>query len=135
MSTDVRQLAGARFVAWLEQEVIADARGDRRTRLEVKPADRLWIGRLAPENAAWKVSLGERGQRLDPCSCGFRFRPAAAAPWQWRAEVRFFIWERIRDKATKEVHWEKSDPFVTSIAIEISDDQPRTHSFGAAEFA
>lgn len=135
MSTDPKQLAGARFVAWLEEQVIADARGDELTRLAVKPADRLWIGRLAPENAAWKVALGERGQRLDPCSCGFRFRPATAAPWRWRAEVRFRIWQRIRDKATKEVHWEKSEPIATAVAIEIRDDQPGTLSFGADEFA
>ena len=117
MSSDPHQLAGARFVAWLEQEVIADARGDRLTRLPVKPADRLWIGRLAPENAAWKGSLGERGQRLDPCSCGFRFRPAVVPPWKWRAEVRFRLWQRVRDPATKAVHWEKSEPFATSVAV------------------
>jgi hypothetical protein len=135
MSVDPRQVAGARFVSWLEQEVVADARGDRMTRLEVKPADRLWIGRLAPENAAWKVSLGERGQRLDPCSCGFRFRPATAAPWAWHAEVSFLLWQRIRNPATKEVHWEKSEPFMTSVEIEIPDDQLGTLSFGADEFA
>lgn len=135
MSADAEQLAGARFVAWLEQEVIADARGDRLTRLDVKPADRLWVGRLAPENAAWKVSLGERGQRLDPCSCGFRFRPAIGPPWFWRAEVQFRIWQRIRDAETKEVHWEKSEPFVTSVEIEIADDRSGTVSFGADAFA
>ena len=135
MSSDPQQLAGARFVAWLEQEVIADARGDRLSTLPVKPADLLWIGRLAPENAAWKVALGERGQRLDPCSCGFRFRPAGAPPWEWQAEVRFRIWERIRDPQTKEVHWEKSDPFAVSVAIEIADDAPGTFSFGVDEFA
>lgn len=134
MSVDPRQLAGARFVAWLEQEVIADARGDRLTTLPVKPADLFWIGRLAPESAAWKVSLGERGQRLDPCSCGFRFRPAADPPWQWRAEVRFCVWTRIRNPATKEVHWEKSEPFATVITIEIADDEPGTFSFGVDEF-
>src|SRR5439155_6846474 len=130
---DPRQLAGARFVSWLEQEVVADARGDRMTRLEVKPADRFWIGRLAPENAAWKVSLGERGQRLDPCSCGFRFRPATAPPWGWHAEVGFCVWSRIRNPATKEVHWEKSEPFATAVAIEIADDEPGTFSFGIDE--
>lgn len=135
MSADAKQLAGARFVAWLEQEVVADARGDRLTQLQVKPADRLWVGRLAPENAAWKVALGERGQRLDPCSCGFRFRPATTAPWSWHAEVRFRIWHRIRDAATKKVHWEKSEPFVTAVDIEIADDRPGTVSFGADEFA
>lgn len=135
MSTDPRQLAGARFVSWLEQEVIADARGDRANTLPVKPADLLWIGRIAPENAAWKVALGARGQRLDPCSCGFRFRPDGASPWEWQAEVRFRIWQRVRDAETKEVHWEKSDPFVVSVTIEIADDTPGTFSFGVDEFA
>src|SRR5262245_57650188 len=134
MSSDPRQLAGARFVAWLEQEVIADARGDRLTTLPVKPADLLWIGRLAPENAAWKAALGERGQRLDPCSCGFRFRPSEA-PWEWTAEVRFCVWRRVRDPVTKDVRWEKSDFFHTSVTIQIPDDTPGTFSFGANDFA
>ena len=135
MSRDQHQLAGTRFVAWLEDEVVADARGDRLTRLHVKPADLLWIGRLAPENAAWKVALGERGQRLDPCSCGFRFRPTDEPPWEWPAEVRFQVWQRIRDPETKAVHWEKSEPFTASIKVEIADEDPGTFSFGADEFA
>jgi hypothetical protein len=135
MSADPRQLAGTRFVTWLEHQVVADARGDCLTRLDVKPADRLWIGRLAPENAAWKVSLGERGQRLDPCSCGFRFRPASEPPWDWQAQVRFRIWNRIRDPETKEVHWEKSEPFIVPVEVKVPDDRPATHSFGADAFA
>src|SRR5262249_1620081 len=111
MTADPRQIAGARFVEWLAQEVIADGRGDRYTTLSVRPSGRLWVGRLAPENAAWKVGLGERGQRLDPCSCGFRVRPAAAPPWKWEAEVHFRFWHRMRDATTKQVHWQKSDPF------------------------
>jgi hypothetical protein len=135
MSADPLQLGGTRFVEWLEQQVIADARGDKLTTLPIKPADLLWIGRLAPENAAWKVALGERGQRLDPCSCGFRFRPAAEPPWEWHAEVRFRIWQRVRDPETKEVHWEKSDQFATAVTVRIASDPPGTHSFGADEFA
>lgn len=134
MSSDPRQLAGACLVAWLEQEVIADARGERLSTLAVKPADLLWIGRLAPENAAWKVALGQRGQRLDPCSCGFRFRPGGP-PWEWQAEVRFHIWQRIRDPETKAAHWEKGDPFATTVAIQIPDDTPGTFSFGMDDFA
>ena len=70
----------AKFVRWLERQVLVDARGDRTDELETKPSDRLWLGRLAPESAAWKTAMGERGQRLDPCSAGFRFRPAEDGP-------------------------------------------------------
>lgn len=135
MTTGKFQPAGARFVDWLEQQVIADARGDSLTMLPVKPADRLWIGRLAPENAAWKVALGERGQRLDPCSCGFRFRPAEQAPWEWQADVRFRIWRRDRDPHSRDIRWEKSDQFATRIVLRVPTDEPRTYSFGSTEFA
>ena len=72
------------------------------------------------------------GSTRAPAASGFaRTRP----PWEWQAEVRFRIWERVRDPATKEVHWEKSDPFATSVAIQIPDDTPGTFSFGVDDFA
>lgn len=116
-----------RFVDWLSRQVIADARGDRITSSTTKPADRLWLGRLAPEDASWKIALGERGQRLDPCSCGFRFRPKT---WAWKARVSFCVWQRDADVDGKP--WVKSDR--VSIAIDISlEAKPHTEILGTGE--
>jgi Helicase conserved C-terminal domain len=128
-----RQQAATRFVRWLEKQVVFDARGDRLHQLETKPSDRLWLGRLAPESAAWKAGMGERGQRLDPCSCGFRFRPAAAPPWLWKARVRFCVWARVGEKENR--HWRKGDKFSIDIPIEVPTNEPGTHEFGAEAFA
>jgi hypothetical protein len=122
---------GARFVQWLEGEVIADARGDRLSETATRPADRLWLGRLAPEDAAWKVGKGQRAQRLDPCSMGMTFRPLS---WEWRIEVSFVVWVRQGEK--DHVRWKKSDRLdVTVEPGEISPDQRGTFSFGASDFA
>lgn len=122
---------GARFVRWLEGEVIADARGDRITDIATRPADSLWLGRLAPEEAAWKVGKGVRAQRLDPCSMGMTFRPRS---WEWRIEVSFVVWNREGEK--KDVRWKKSDRI--DVAVEpgaLSPDTPGTFSFGEKDFA
>lgn len=121
----------ARFVRWLEGEAIADARGDRISEIPTRPADSLWLGRLAPEEAAWKVGKGVRAQRLDPCSMGMTFRPQS---WEWRIEVSFVVWSREGEK--KNVRWKKSDRI--DVAVEpgqLSPTTPGTFSFGEKDFA
>ena len=61
-----------RFADWLLKEVIADARGDRETALQIAPAGRYWLGRLAPEAKVIANPMGDRGERLDPCATGMR---------------------------------------------------------------
>jgi hypothetical protein len=122
---------GALFVQWLEGEVIADARGDRISQTTTRPADRLWLGRLAPEEAAWKVGKGPRAQRLDPCSMGMTFRPCQ---WDWRIEVGFVVWTREGEK--KDVTWTKSDRL--EVVVEpgrLNPDSRGTFSFGESAFA
>lgn len=122
---------GARFVRWLEGEVIADARGDRFTETKTRPADRLWLGRLAPEETAWKVGKGARAQRLDPCSMGMTFRPQG---WEWAIEVSFVVWTREGEK--DQVTWKKSERL--SVLVEpgkLSADTRGTFSFGETDFA
>jgi hypothetical protein len=122
---------GERFVRWLEGEVIADARGDRITETTTRPADRLWLGRLAPEETAWKLAKGVRAQRLDPCSIGMTFRPDS---WEWRIEVSFVVWTREGEK--RQVKWMKSERLDVVVEPgELSPDNRGTFSFGEKEFA
>lgn len=125
--------AGTKLVRWLEERIIVDARGDDLSRIQQKPADGFWLGRLAPEDAAWKSGMGERGQRLDPCSAGFRFRPSGSAPWEWTATVRFRVWTREKKSTDSDAAWIKHDPLQVTIPIEISAFRPGTESFGQAE--
>lgn len=122
---------GELFVRWLEGEVVADARGDRVTESATKPADRLWLGRLAPEESAWKVGKGARAQRLDPCSIGMTFRPQG---WDWRIEVGFVVWTAEGEKDQR--RWRKSERL--DVVVETGDLEPDPHgtfSFGEDEFA
>jgi hypothetical protein len=122
---------GARFVRWLEGEVIADGRGDRLTDTPTRPADRLWLGRLAPEETAWKVGKGARAQRLDPCSMGMTFRPE---DWEWRIEVSLVVWTRKGEK--DQVRWRKSDRVHVVVEPgELSPDMLGTFSYGERDFA
>ena len=54
--------AGARFAGWLEQRVIAAARGDGLSQLFVEPSGKFWLGRLASEAAVISSGLGDRGE-------------------------------------------------------------------------
>lgn len=119
-----------RFVEWLEACAIRDARGTELSTLSSRPDKRLWLGRIAPEEAAWRSGMGERGRRLDPCSIGVRFRPRT---WEWTVSVSFTLW--IRDEET-ESSWRKADPL--AVRVEVSPPpEPTTEPlrFGEAEFA
>lgn len=124
-----RYEAATRFVAWLEEQVVRDGRGDRIAVMENKPSERLWLGRLAPKSATWKQGLGTRAQRLDPCAAGFKFQPASEPAWAWPAEVRFRVWRR-ETEGSKRV-WKKSPEIVVALTIEIDDARPQKHTFGA----
>lgn len=121
----------ARFVRWLEREVVADARGDREIEMLSRPADRLWLGRLAPEESAWKVGKGARAERLDPCSAGVTFRPRR---WDWEIEVRLVVWTAEGEKDDRV--WRKGEPI--DIVVKpgtIAHDHPDLASFGRDDFA
>lgn len=130
---DPQQEAGTAFVRWLEHQVVSDARGNKLAELETKPSDRLWLGRLAPESAAWKAALGERGQRLDPCSAGFRFRPRASAPWSWSAAVGLCVWTREGEKDDR--RWVKSERIEIGLQVDIPVDSAGSYAFGADAIA
>lgn len=121
---------GERFLKWFEGEVIADARGDRLTESPTKPADRLWLGRLAPEETAWKSGKGARAQRLDPCSVGMTFCPRV---WDWRVEVGFVVWTREGEK--DQAKWTKSERLEVSVEVgPLEPSRSGTLHFGAEVF-
>jgi Helicase conserved C-terminal domain len=81
-----------KFVGWLGDQVVADATGSVVDWLAEAPADRLWLGRLSPEEAAWRQGFDERSERLDPSSLGFRLVTGGAAR-SARAKCRWVTWE------------------------------------------
>lgn len=118
-----------RFVDWLSDRAVRDGRGDDLEELASRPDKVLWLGRVAPAEAAWRSSMGERGRRLDPCSIGFRFRPRQ---WRWTAVASFVLW--IWDDESE--IWRKTDRL--SIQIDISaerDPTGETTTIGADRFA
>lgn len=87
-----------RFTRWLLSRVLEDARGDRTNHLEIAPAGRFWLGRLAPEERVAKSVLGERGERMEPCAAGVRVRPSEIDGRRLRARVRASAWIEGREK-------------------------------------
>src|SRR3954463_9447249 len=90
------QEACTRFVRWVSTRLIESARGDRLNQLPVDPAGRLWLGRLAPEQAVMQLGLGDRGERLDPCAVGIRFRPRSELPLHLHFTVSLRVWSKQR---------------------------------------
>jgi hypothetical protein len=125
-----RQQASARFLAWLEARVIADGRGDDEVILDGMRADRFWLGKLGSESAQWKKGLGQRGNRLDPCATGFRFRPARR---DVHVSVSFRVWSREPDVSPP--RWRKSDPIEVHVAVSLPEQAPsRREPAGEREF-
>ena len=122
-----------RFIDWLADRAVRDARGDDLATLAERPGKRLWLGRIAPEDAAWRSALGERGRRLDPCSIGIRFKPTQ---WNWTAAVSFSLWER--DRNSEPPVWRKSPSFQVEVTIEVpagATEGPLSFGEGAFEAA
>jgi hypothetical protein len=87
-----------RVAAWLVDSVVHEGRGDRHDQLEVKPAEKFWLGRLAPE-LGMNAALGDRGERMEPCAIGIRLRPSGQPPWSFRVDVGLCAWHK--DKAAR----------------------------------
>ncbi|MEU8251658.1 helicase C-terminal domain-containing protein [Nonomuraea sp. NPDC048916] len=127
---------GEKFVRWLLNRVIHDARGDNRDSLEVAPVGRFWLGRLAPEIRVEKSKLGKRTARIEPCEAGFRLRlnELDGRPIKCRAQA--VAWRKVETerKDPNAERWHKSDP----VAVEVDLQTPRTldeiQSAGRKEF-
>jgi hypothetical protein len=113
--TESNQDAAA-FARWLEDEVVDDARGTHISQLNIHPSGRFWLGTVASEEKQLRTNLGERGERLDPSSMGFRLQPTTDGTWDVGIEVRFKCWLGSQED------WTKSDEVVVSGVFEVDPD-------------
>jgi hypothetical protein len=120
LTEEVRREGAAQFVRWLEAQVVRDGRGDEEFELVGMRADRFWLGKLGSEVAEWKQKLGQRGNRLDPCATGFRFRPGRRT---FHVDVSFRVWTQVEDE--KPVRWRKSPAINASIEVTLPSGRGR----------
>lgn len=129
-----RHEAAERFVAWLENRIVSEARGDNLDESAVDPTGRFWLGRLGPKDF---VTLpDDRADRLEPCAIGVKLRPRTVGPWTFSVRPRFTIWVRSRAAPTSGLRWRwsKSSPIEAELAIEVPP-QPGEYQFGEQELA
>lgn len=107
--------ACSKFVRYLDDQILRAARGDDEQVLDVAPAGRFWLGRLASEEAVVNLGLGDRGERLDPCAIGLIVRPQTAGPWSFSARVQLSVWSQ--NSATKQ--WSKQRLAPQLICIDV----------------
>ena len=122
------QQATTQFLSWLDRRVLDEARGDSLYDLAVEPRGRLWLGRLASEDAVIESGLGERGERLDPCAIGIRLRPFGAAPWTFSIDASACVW--MREETGR---WRKCPKVRTSVKVTLEDIEGDLE-LGEAEF-
>jgi len=115
---DTKYRAAERFVAWLEARAIVEGRGDEIFDLEVDPGGRFWLGRLGPKDVVTRQD--DRGDRLEPCAIGIRFRPAVEAPWSLTARVRCCVWSREKAVGSDQRwSWKKTGPIECSVPLSV----------------
>lgn len=110
--------AAERFVRWLEEQVVSEARGEGVTSSDVNPDGKFWLGRLGPKDF---VTLpDDRQDRLEPCAIGLRIRPRLEGPWSFHTRVTFSFWSRQKSKGGgQRWDWQKSDPISLEIPISL----------------
>jgi hypothetical protein len=102
MITD-RYSAAERFVDYLADKVAADATGSEKATLSFDPCGLFWLGRLAPAAEIALSAMGERAERLEPCSMGLRVAPNAlmGSTVVFEVETEFAIWAKNGQDWTK----------------------------------
>lgn len=108
-----------KFVDWLDNQVLFEARGDRHVQLATEPKGTFWLGRLAPEDSVINSPLGKRAEKMDPCAVGIRLRPELDGPWRVRIVANFVCWERIAPD-----RYDKSETMSVDTEIVILPGQP-----------
>lgn len=112
-------------IRWLQQEIVADARGDWTTRTDSQPSSLFWLGRLSPEADVSNVD-DERFERLAPCAVGLRIRPSQAGPWSFNVKMTFVVWS----KPERGGAWEKSGPITVRQGVTVGTDQITSRMLG-----
>ena len=114
-SSEALNRATENLIEWLRKRVIEDATGEGRNSLETHPAGTFWLGRLASDRAIF-ANANSRGDRLDPCSIGIRFRPSESGPWTLSVRVRATPWRRDRQSRV----WTKCPAIDEAVAVEVA---------------
>ncbi len=112
-----------KFVTWLKEQVVYDARGDQLHELPDtnSPRGKFWLGRIASEEYV-RQHLGDRGDRLDPCAIGYRLKvPSSSA--NFTVDVRFHIW--FKDASI----WKKSSQILFEGSISLDEEFERKDFF------
>ncbi|HZU16240.1 MAG TPA: helicase-related protein [Candidatus Dormibacteraeota bacterium] len=115
----IDQRDAERFVAWLLDQVVADARGDRFATMKVAPGGRFWLGRIASQEVVRNSPRGERGERLDPCAIGVRVRPTSLENRILTCRGRVVVWQEL-PKSTDNVNadrWRKTTPVEVTVTF------------------
>lgn len=120
MMGQMLESAATAFVEWLNRSVIGEGRGDNLTELEVDPSATFWLGTLAPEEIVLARSMGDRGERIDPCAVGLRLQPATDGPWSVEIDVQTRAW--TREGTGNDRRWRKSDPIVVRETLVIAQE-------------
>jgi hypothetical protein len=111
--------AAQKFVDWLDNELMLAGRGDRERELEVEPAGKFWLGRLAPEDVVMQRNLGDRGERLEPCACGVRVRTTIAEAHTFNAVVSAAAWMYSADR-----RWRKTERISVAVPVKLDGNAP-----------
>jgi hypothetical protein len=120
-----------RFVRWLENTIIGEARGNAIDESPVDPTGRFWLGRLGPKDV---VTLpDDRGDRLEPCAIGLKLRPNGSGPWNLTVLATLVLWVRSRaESGGLRWKWVKTEPISVEMAATVPDELGEV-VFGATE--
>jgi hypothetical protein len=124
------------FVGWMLDGVVAEARGDQMRLLPVRPDGRFWLGRVAPEAKVQNSSLGERGERLEPCEIGVRVRLSELDGRMIGCTARLFVWGEVNNSEEPDAdRWRKSEPIEVTATLEAPHSIGVVASAGYDDFA
>ncbi len=124
-----------RFITWMLDEVVAEARGDHMATLAVAPKGRLWLGRLAPEVVVQNSRLGERSERLEPCEVGVRLRLSALDGRTVSCRARLVVWSEFDGGDDPDApRWRKSDPIEVMAVLPTPTTLDAATSAGRSDF-
>lgn len=128
--------ATTRFIRWLLDGVVAEARGDHMQTLPVAPKGRLWLGRLAPEVVVQNSRLGERSERVEPCGTGIRLRPSEFDGRRLMCVGRLVVWQAFDGGDAPEApRWRKSGPIEVSAEVALPGKVGVIEAAGRQDFS